>query len=98
MPDTTPRGDTTCLACGLLCDDIEAHIEDEGVGPRIVAAGRACGLGAAWFLQKRDPGRPIATIDGQACIDQSAIDRAAGLLLAARRPVVLGLVGTSLEA
>jgi formylmethanofuran dehydrogenase subunit B len=101
MPGTTPDRASTCLACGLLCDDIEVRVEpgDED-GPRIVAARNTCELGASWFLRRRKhaDGSPLASIDGLACSDATALERAARLLGRARRPVVLGLIQSSLEA
>ncbi|QDV36470.1 Formyltransferase/hydrolase complex Fhc subunit B [Tautonia plasticadhaerens] len=87
--------DATCLACGLLCDDITLTVR----GDRIVEAERACPRGRAWFLDDhRHADRPPATIDGRPATLEQAIDRAAALLAASKAPMVGGLSGTTVEA
>ena len=86
--------DVTCLACGCLCDDIVAHVE----GGRLVEAENACPIGRAWFLAERPQDWPAATIDGTPVTPERALDEAAAILRNARSPIVLGLIGTSIEA
>src|ERR1700722_7747277 len=64
----------TCLGCGLACDDIDVIVKDGA----ITEARNACALGTRWFGDGRVPTRAA---DG-------AIDKAAALLRAARRPLV----------
>lgn len=99
-PDSGPPAgpprveDATCLACGLLCDDIALSVE----GGRIVEADRACEAGRGWFLadhQHRD--RPAATIDGRPATLAEAIERASALLGEAKAPLITGLTGSTVE-
>lgn len=79
-----------CTACPLLCDDI------------VPAAGRAenaCDFGAAAFAAAAASGSdPVEAwdADGPVPLD-AALDRAAGLLAAARRVLVTGLAAATLE-
>jgi formylmethanofuran dehydrogenase subunit B len=82
----------TCLGCGCACDDIELTI----AGGRIVAAGRACTLGAAWFGDGSAPARVL--IDGRPAELEAALAEAARLLRHARHPLVYLAPGLSLEA
>ena len=87
--------DVPCLGCGCLCDDIIVEVNSG----RIVTAEQACPLGMAWFLADPDrDGWPSARIEGVACEAAEALDRAAAILSEAQSPLVLGLVGGSLEA
>jgi formylmethanofuran dehydrogenase subunit B len=59
----------------------------------------ACGLGARWFTERlhRPPDTPDATIDGAPADVESALRRAAELLRAARRPMLYGFDGATVE-
>ncbi len=94
-PTTTTIDHATCLACGCLCDDITLTVE----GGRIVEAARACPIGRPWFLAPA-PGEssPSATIEGEPCDLDRALDRASEILRAARGPVLWGLAWASIEA
>jgi formylmethanofuran dehydrogenase subunit B len=84
----------TCAGCGLLCDDVtlEAVGEDVRLGPE-------CSLGAKWFSDRmrRPPTAAAAMIDGEPADLDSALARAAGLLSGARRPLVHGFDGATVE-
>jgi formylmethanofuran dehydrogenase subunit B len=84
----------TCAGCGLLCDDVTLEASSEGVRLR-----PECGLGAQWFSERirRLVGTPSATIDGEATDVESALTRAAELLRRARRPLVHGFDGATVE-
>ena len=82
----------TCLGCGCACDDIDVTIH-EG---RIVAAGVACVLGAAWFGDGTAPARTL--VDGRDAEDQAAMAAVARLLRGAKRPLVYLAPGLSCEA
>jgi formylmethanofuran dehydrogenase subunit B len=72
----------TCLGCGLLCDDISVIAQ----GGMIVEARNACPLGVRWFGDGRVPTRARV---GASDVDAArALDAAATLLGAARRPLV----------
>jgi formylmethanofuran dehydrogenase subunit B len=87
-------GPVTCAGCGLLCDDvaIDASGDRVSVQPR-------CELGAAWFSERavRAANAPAAAIRGEATDVQTALSRAAELLRSARRPLVHGFEGTTVE-
>jgi formylmethanofuran dehydrogenase subunit B len=87
-------GPVTCAGCGLLCDDV---ILDLSAGA--VSLHPACRLGATWFSERvhRLAGTPDATIDGEPAGVEAALTRAAELLRGARRPLVYGFDGTTLE-
>jgi formylmethanofuran dehydrogenase subunit B len=58
-----------------------------------------CALGATWFAEhvRRSPGTPAATIDGEPAAVDAALTRAAELLRDARRPLVYGFDGATVE-
>ncbi|HEX4145386.1 MAG TPA: formylmethanofuran dehydrogenase subunit B [Pirellulales bacterium] len=85
---------TTCGGCGCVCDDIEVAVR----GNRIVEARNACELGRTWFADGTVSDGPSCRVAGQAASLDEAIERAAQLLAAARRPLVYGLRQTSCEA
>ena len=84
--------DVTCLGCGCACDDIRVAIR----GGRIVEAARACALGLAWFGDGSLPA--AAAIDGRLSVTHTAVDAAAELVRAARRPLVYLAPGLTNEA
>jgi formylmethanofuran dehydrogenase subunit B len=87
-------GPVTCAGCGLLCDDVILGCSDEDVRLQ-----PSCGLGARWFTERlhRPPGTADATIDGAPADVESALRRAAELLRAARRPMLYGFDGATVE-
>lgn len=92
MTDLRPL---TCAGCGLLCDDVT--IERSGDTVRLEPP---CGLGAEWFtarLRQASNGGPAATVAGQPVDVDTALTRAAELLLSARRPLVHGFDGATVE-
>ncbi|MFL5862418.1 MAG: hypothetical protein ACJ780_16870 [Solirubrobacteraceae bacterium] len=86
-------GPVTCAGCGLVCDDVTVTGSDDAVRLQ-----PPCGLGAAWFSQRmgRPPGAP-ATIDGRPADVDTALRRAAELLRHARRPLLHGFDGATVE-
>jgi formylmethanofuran dehydrogenase subunit B len=90
-----PRGrPATCGGCGLVCDDIIAVVGEHGGLERLV---NTCPLGDAWFAEHVAPAAPAARIDGREVELDRALDEAAGILGAARVPLVYGLGGTTCE-
>ncbi len=89
-----PELAATCGGCGLLCDDLVAHVEDGRLAP----LDRACPKGAAWFTARTDDRSPLARVDGRECRLDVALDAAAEILTEARLPLVHGLGDTSCEA
>ena len=86
--------DATCTFCGCLCDDITLKIE----GNRIAEAQNACKLGESWFLNRPQEDRPACLVQGQPATLDEGIERAAGILLEARYPLIMGLNETTSEA
>lgn len=89
----TEFGPVTCAGCGLLCDDVTVTRSGDAVRLQ-----PPCGLGAAWFSQRmcRPPSAP-ATIDGEPADVDTALRRAAELLRGARRPLLHGFAGATVE-
>lgn len=90
MPETGP---VTCVGCGLLCDDVV--VQRAGAEVRLTPD---CPLGAAWFAARlRNPAAPAALIDGREAGIDAALARAADLLRGARRPLLCGFGGATVE-
>ncbi len=87
-------GTITCAGCGLLCDDVT--VEESGDAVRLRPD---CALGADWFTERlrRPADAPAATIDGQPAEIDVALARVGELLRAARRPLVHGFEGATVE-
>jgi formylmethanofuran dehydrogenase subunit B len=73
---------TTCLGCGLACDDIAVTVRDG----RIVEAVNACELGVRWFAQDKVPA--LARVRDAGVTVPTALAEAARLLKSAKRPLV----------
>ncbi len=87
-------GPLTCAGCGLLCDDVT--VERSGDTARLRPP---CGLGAEWFSARlRSPQEaPAAMVRGQPADVDAALRRAAELLREARRPLLHGFDGATVE-
>jgi len=86
-------GPVTCAGCGLLCDDVTVEMSSDGVRAR-----PECPLAAQWFaVRMHPPDGAAATINGDAADVESALARAAELLRGARRPLVHGFEGATVE-
>jgi len=86
-------GPLTCAGCGLLCDDVV--VSEIAAGVRVAPD---CSLGAAWFSERmRWADRPAATINGESVDVDVAVTRAGQLLRGARRPLVHGFDGATVE-
>jgi formylmethanofuran dehydrogenase subunit B len=86
-------GPVTCAGCGLLCDDVAFEGSGDGVRLR-----PACSLGARWFSQRiHRSGHAPAAINGRPTDADAALSRAAELLRSARRPLVHGFDGATVE-
>jgi formylmethanofuran dehydrogenase subunit B len=90
--------DVVCPFCGTLCDDIDVEVEDG----KIKNVKHACIIGARKFLGQTYAHRPKPRIveDGQAkevSIDE-AIDRAAEILVEAKKPLLYGWATCTCEA
>jgi formylmethanofuran dehydrogenase subunit B len=91
--------DVVCLGCGCLCDDIEVVVDRDREKRAILATKNTCDLGVKWFereiVQTYDY---PAMIDGSPATIEAAIERSVNILSTARRPLVLGLEGLTIEA
>jgi formylmethanofuran dehydrogenase subunit B len=87
-------GLVTCAGCGLLCDDVT--VERSNATVRLQPP---CHLGARWFSERMRPASqtPRATIGGEPAEIEAALARAAELLRHARRPLVYGFDGATVE-
>ena len=87
-------GPLTCAGCGLVCDDIVVDSSGDAVTIQ-----PPCELGAAWFSERfaATATEPAATIRGQPVDANTALTRAAQLLRGARRPLVHGFDGATVE-
>ncbi len=91
MSDTTVFQDVACPRCACVCDDLTITVH----GERIVGAERACSLAHGWYLQQNTRTPPVATLQGQSCELQAAVQQAATWLRNARAPLVYGLSRSS---
>jgi formylmethanofuran dehydrogenase subunit B len=86
----------TCAGCGALCDDVTIHGAGAGDGVRLAPP---CGLGEEWFSERVRwaQSAPAAMIRGQPASIEAALTRAAELLRDARRPLLHGFAGATVE-
>jgi formylmethanofuran dehydrogenase subunit B len=82
-----------CTVCGCVCDDLRITVE----GERIVHAEGACQLAEPWYRMQGDRQPPVAEIEGQPVAWERALERAAGILRAARAPLIYGLSRSNTE-
>jgi formylmethanofuran dehydrogenase subunit B len=89
-----PPTPVTCAGCGLLCDDVTVERKDDAVRLR-----PPCRLGTEWFSERirRPANAPAAIIRGQEADVETALTRAAELLRGARRPLLHGFDGATVE-
>jgi formylmethanofuran dehydrogenase subunit B len=86
-------GPVTCAGCALLCDDVTIEISNDGVRMR-----PECPLGVQWFSERvRRPDEAPATVGGEPTDVETALGRAAELLRGARRPLLHGFDGATVE-
>jgi formylmethanofuran dehydrogenase subunit B len=87
-------GPVTCAGCALLCDDVTVEASNAGVRLR-----PECPLGAQWFSEHmlRPADSAAATINGEPADVESALARTAELLRGARRPLLHGFEGATVE-
>ncbi len=91
MADVKP---ITCAGCGLLCDDVLVRRSGDRVSLQ-----PDCALGTAWFSERalEPSSAPAATVHGRPAEVETALTRAAELLQGARRPLVYGFDGATVE-
>jgi formylmethanofuran dehydrogenase subunit B len=84
----------TCAGCGVLCDDV--IVQRAGDGVRFQPP---CDLGDEWFSERVRwaASAPAAMIRGQPANLETALTRAAELLRGARRPLLHGFAGATVQ-
>jgi formylmethanofuran dehydrogenase subunit B len=82
-----------CTVCGCVCDDLRITVE----GERVVGAEGACHLAEPWYLSQGDRQPPAAEMEGEPVARDTALDRAADILRAARAPLIYGLSRSNTE-
>jgi formylmethanofuran dehydrogenase subunit B len=80
--------EVVCAGCGTVCDDVTVDFATLAVAPY-------CALAERWFAAQTAAG-PDATAGGEAVDLDTAVDRAAALLRASRRPLV-SIAGATVE-
>ena len=85
--------DVACTICGCVCDDLRMTVEDG----RISSVVGACHLSESWFLKQESKHPPVAQINGEVVLIETAIDRVAEILSAARWPLIYGLSRSSTD-
>jgi formylmethanofuran dehydrogenase subunit B len=86
-------GPVTCAGCALLCDDVTVETSNDSVRVR-----PECPLGARWFSERMPRRNEVpATIGGETADVETALARAAELLRGARRPLLHGFDGATVE-
>jgi formylmethanofuran dehydrogenase subunit B len=84
----------TCAGCSVLCDDVTVERASNGVRLQ-----PPCDLGAQWFSERvsQAGSAPAAMIRDQPADVEMALTRAAELLREARRPLLHGFDGATVE-
>lgn len=86
--------DVVCPFCGCLCDDLEVTVE----GGRIVKVRKGCAISISKFLHHHENRVKSPLIDGDSVTLEEAVKEVAGILKAARRPLIYGLSSTECGA
>jgi len=98
MSDEKIVSDVTCSFCGSLCDDIEVVVKDND----IIETHNACALGNQKIMAQvgHRLTTPMIRKNGslEPCTMDEAIDEAAKILVASKRPLLYGWASTSNEA
>lgn len=93
MKSATVFHDVACTICGCVCDDLRLTVQNG----RIVRAEGACPLSEGWLLGQDARRPPAAEIEGQPADLETAVERSAEILAAARWPLIFGLSRSSTE-
>jgi len=93
LSSATVFHDVACTICGCVCDDLRLTVQNG----RIVRAEGACPLSEDWLLGQDGTQPPVAEIEGQRADLETAVQRTAEILAAARWPLVFGLSRSSTE-
>jgi len=83
--------DVACTMCGCVCDDLELKIADE----RVVAFTPGCSLAESWLLGQNASPAESPQIAGRSAPFEVAVEHAAGILSAAKSPLIYGLSRSS---
>jgi formylmethanofuran dehydrogenase subunit B len=66
-------------------------------GDHVAKIGNGCHLAEAWFPAQTQHRPPVAAIDGQPAALEAAVERAAGILAAAKNPLIFGLARSTTD-
>ncbi len=93
---TRTQARSTCLGCGLLCDDLVLTIDHH----QIVDVNQRCPKGRDWFLSttQQSSGLPAATIDGLSVPVEDAIQSIIERILPSQAILITGLSELTNEA
>jgi len=92
--------DVSCPFCGTLCDDLEVDVADN----KVIEVRNACQIGTKKFFSSNpSPHRyqkPLIKVNGkhEEVSWDEAIDKAADILIKAKRPLLYGFSSTECEA
>jgi formylmethanofuran dehydrogenase subunit B len=93
LPVAQRIDNVACTMCGCVCDDLRITVE----GERVLSAQGACHLAEPWYLGQGHRQPPVCEMDGTPAAFESALDRAADILRAARSPLIYGLSRSNTE-
>ena len=92
--------DVICPFCGTLCDDLEVDVADQ----KVIEVRQACQIGTKKFFSSNPSGhrfeKPMIKENGshKQVSWEEAIDKAADILVKAKRPLLYGFSSTECEA
>jgi formylmethanofuran dehydrogenase subunit B len=85
--------EVVCAGCGTVCDDVLVDLTAEPV--RVEPQ---CAVAEAWFAARAHEGDAVVRVGGDSVTVDVAVRRAAELLRDARRPLICGFDGATVEA
>jgi formylmethanofuran dehydrogenase subunit B len=85
--------EVVCAGCGTVCDDVVVDLTAEPV--RVEPQ---CAVAEAWFAARTHEDDAVARVGGEPVAVDVAVRRAAKLLRDARRPLICGFDGATVEA
>lgn len=84
--------DIACTVCGCVCDDLRISVDDG----KLAVVDSRCRLAEAWFLKQNvAPAGSAAEVAGKPVALADGIAAAAGILRAAKMPLIYGLARSS---
>jgi formylmethanofuran dehydrogenase subunit B len=89
----------TCIACGVLCDDLEVDVEPGEAGDAVVAVRmpQPCAIGGEFFAGAHR-GAPAPRVGGRPASLAACLDAAAEVLARADHPLLYGFASSAVPA